>query len=370
LIFIAVDFSVTQILKRNIDSLIKMKNFYQPTDYHHDLIPGEDSRRVWANVGYRHITDGNGLRVGPCPGDVSGSKPPKKTSTVYIVGDSFAEGVGIAYEKTFAGLIACKYRTGGANILNLGASSLSPIIYHRKIRKIVEKTGTPPDHIIVFLDISDIHDEAVKYMEQDGKVIYAPSESGPPSMFERFSEKADKFMLRNFTSYLVYYYIRKKISALFGTTEDLSDYVVKKYITNIDARRLSVGNTFSRWTMDADLFEKYGRRGLEIASKNLKKITDICREIGCGVTLAVYPWPDQIYEKDEQSLQVTYWRKWADRENVQFINLFPPFFGNDPVETIRNNFIPGDYHWNENGHRLIFDELDKHIRGAPYLTAK
>ena len=86
--------------------------------------------------------------------------------------------------------------------------------------------------------------------------------------------------------------------------------------------------------------------------------------------MAVYPWPDQIFEGDENSRQVTFWKAWAERAGAGFVNLFPPFFGGDPVETIERYHIPTDSHWNEAGHEVIFNALNKALADGVLAPAK
>jgi hypothetical protein len=47
----------------------------------------------------------------------------------------------------------------------------------------------------------------------------------------------------------------------------------------------------ARWSLGPKVMDEWGRRGLELAGKNLDKIVEICREWKCQLTLVVYPWP-------------------------------------------------------------------------------
>ena len=84
------------------------------------------------------------------------------------------------------------------------------------------------------------------------------------------------------------------------------------------------------------------------------------------MTIAVYPWPDQIVHADLYSRQVTFWEKWAKKHSVVFFNFFPSFISpeTDPKEVIRKNFIEGDVHWNETGHEVVARELYVKMREA------
>ena len=75
-------------------------------------------------------------------------------------------------------------------------------------------------------------------------------------------------------------------------------------------------------SIDKDLMDDWGKRGLELAAGNLDKLVGLCREWQCKVTLVVYPWPDNVMAHDRDSIQVRYWRKWAARHDVRFIDAF------------------------------------------------
>ena len=74
------------------------------------------------------------------------------------------------------------------------------------------------------------------------------------------------------------------------------------------------------------------------------------------LTVVVYPWPVQIRENDRHSIQARYWEDWCRQYNIDFINYFPVFIPDDktdPQKVIDQYFIPGDTHWNRQGHELI-----------------
>ena len=111
-----------------------------------------------------------------------------------------------------------------------------------------------------------------------------------------------------------------------------------------------------------DWSELYGRRGLENASRHMTMLHEILREQKIKLTVVVYPWPDQIFQHETESRQVTHWRGWAARQEVDFLDLFPAFIDErDPETVIREHFIPMDIHWNQRGHDLIRAKLLDHL---------
>ena len=119
----------------------------------------------------------------------------------------------------------------------------------------------------------------------------------------------------------------------------------------------SLARPRARWAFDPALQEAWGRRGLKLAAANLDRIVALCLGWNCRLTLVVYPWPDNVVARDEDSLQVTYWRDWAAGRNVRFVDGFAPFFREPATDTLRKYFIAGDIHFTTAGHRLLFDTV-------------
>ena len=96
----------------------------------------------------------------------------------------------------------------------------------------------------------------------------------------------------------------------------------------------------------------------------MSELVDLCKAHGIGVVVCVYPSPAQIIARDLNSIQVQVWRKFAQEKEVDFVNLFPKFIGQETGrarEVYREYFIEGDVHWNPAGHQLVAEELLKHL---------
>src|SRR3981189_706664 len=144
---------------------------YILTDYDHDLAPNAKSQRVWGNIVYSWQTDRYGFRIGACaPGETEKDRP-----AIFVIGDSFVEAIGSSYEKSFVGLMACDAAKQGKAVWNLGVASYSPVIYHRKIRAAAQRLGIKPAEIYVFLDLSDIGDDANIYRVGEDGVVRSTS---------------------------------------------------------------------------------------------------------------------------------------------------------------------------------------------------
>ena len=161
--------------------------------------------------------------------------------------------------------MACDAAKQGKAVWNLGVASYSPAIYHRKIRSAAQRLGIKPTEIYVFLDLSDIDDDANIYKVAADGVVSS-------NAFRWFH--IGQFLLDNFATFRLGYdlYLSPRRSAPWRPWDGSGPNGV--WIRN--------------------LMEKWGRRGLEIAGNNLDKIVAICREWDCHMTLVVYPWPESV----------------------------------------------------------------------------
>jgi hypothetical protein len=215
---------------------------YTGAPYHHDLAPGIETPRVWGRIIYHWKADQYGFRTGTCaPGEAEKSWP-----AIFVIGDSFVEALASSYEQSFAGPMACDAAKQKKAVWNLGVASYSPIIYWRKVLVAAKKLDVKPSEVYVFLDLSDIDDEANVYHEaEDGTVKYK-------SMPEPTVPALD------FGQWLVEHFMTARLAY------DL-------YISASFNWRLSLRHERARWTIDQGLLNAWGKRGLELAGANLFK---------------------------------------------------------------------------------------------------
>src|SRR5215468_7140973 len=107
---------------------------YIGAPYHHDLRPNQKNTRSWGTVSYAWQTGRLGFRIGTC----APREKEKDWKQIFVIGDSFVEGVGTTYEKSFVGHMACAAAAQRKAVWNLGVASYSPVIYRRKIRAAAE----------------------------------------------------------------------------------------------------------------------------------------------------------------------------------------------------------------------------------------
>jgi hypothetical protein len=264
---------------------------------------------------------------------------------VVLIGDSFTEGIGVRYEDTFAGLAAAELAPHGIEVLNAGAASFSPIIYLRRVRNLIEDVGLRFDHLVVFIDVGDIQDEVTYAFDARGNVV-----SNERRRLQE--ERANRVHGRPF-------FLRSLALRRFLDRHTL---LLSRLYAIADERLTRGPRRAALWTVDHQAYEEYGREGLERARQHMDALQELLARHGIGLTVAVYPWPDQVLLGDRDSKQAVYWGVWAASKHAGFLDYFPLFVGvGDPKQTVRRYFIPGDIHWNAAGHRVIAGPLVAHL---------
>lgn len=311
--------------------------------YHHGFEPGvsvDDER--WGPLVASYRIDSLGFR------DRAVREVPLRSPAwrALVIGDSFTEGIGVAYEDTFAGLAAAALAPSGIEVLNAGAASFSPIIYLRRVRNLIEDVGLRFDHLVVFVDIGDIQDEVTYAFDEQGNVVSREARRLREERANRVHGRP--FFLRS----LALRRFLDRHTLLLARGYDLADGLLTR-----GPRRAAL------WTVDPQAFEEYGREGLERARAHMDALADLLARRGIGLTVAVYPWPDHVLLGDRDSRQSSFWRSWAAGRQAGFLDYFPLFVGTgDAKDTVRREFIPGDIHWNAAGHRVIAGPLVAHLR--------
>ena len=96
----------------------------------------------------------------------------------------------------------------------------------------------------------------------------------------------------------------------------------------------------------------------------MDKIVLLSKKYNFKITIAVYPRPTQIWNEDLNSIHVDIWNKWADKNNIKFLNLFPIFIEKDQnlkqrYKTLKKYYLKGDPHFNKLGNKMIANEIIK-----------
>lgn len=320
--------------------------------YDHGLAAGFDGHDVWGEVRHRLVTNSLGFK------DASTRTVPLKPASrrVLLIGDSFAEGIGMSYEDSFAGLLqrAGQQRNDRIEFLNAGVASYSPSIYYKKIKYLLD-LGLQFDEVVVLSDTSDVTDEANSYFCIDDDPKYrahcTPAEgSMQPAAAapKKGNFLIDRFVVTN----RVRIAVKRSIQSALGN------------------RRASINTDHARigWTIPGlDVSRDYKPLGVEggIARslQNMRALSDLLAARNIPLSIVVYPWAQQVAQGDRNSRQVSLWREFCEGRCKAFINLYPVFFA--AAATDRNwyerYYILGDDHFSIEGNQLVFRELARQL---------
>jgi len=222
-------------------------------------------------------------------------------------------------------------------VYNMGVTSYSPIIYKNKIKHFIDN-DLKAQHVIIFIDISDIDDEANRYFECEQKICEKNFTS--ENIIENNQEKKKKI-------YLPFYnLLKEKIKYVKRLIKP------KIYIYRKDFKR-------SNWTFIEE--NKEISLGIKNSIKHMNEIYEYLKKKKISLSVAIYPHPGQLIHDNKDSKQVKIWKNFCKNKCKYFINYFPDFFDelkiNNSKKIIKKYYIKNDIHFNFKGNKKIFDKL-------------
>ena len=339
--------------------------------YSHGLMPNFHGFDIWGGHRYEYSTNSLGFRDGAAR-SVSQKGAAHR---VLLIGDSFTEGLGVPFEETFAGLLyrAGQEQSNKVEFLNAAVVSYSPVLYYKKIKSLLAD-GLTFDEVVVFLDLSDVQDEAESYFCFDDNPEYdvhkvgcppAGTPTQPVQVLQQVPVPPPTF--------------RGKLKAHFVVTA--------RSLANFNSRINSIRglhkqfairtNSRSNWTLPAfDVSNRFKPLSVEDAiarsRKNMQALANLLAMHRIPLTIAVYPWPQQLEFNDRNSRQSVIWREFCSTNCKSFIDLFPVFFAFKDThrDWYERLFIEGDIHYSAAGNRLVFQAVAGRLLNDPMGKSK
>ncbi|MCX5892041.1 MAG: hypothetical protein NTW80_03555, partial [Deltaproteobacteria bacterium] len=103
-----------------------------------------------------------------------------------------------------------------------------------------------------------------------------------------------------------------------------------------------------------EVFNKWGWKGMSLAQENMDKLNELCKKHKIKLTISVYPWPEEIWNYNKNSRNVTLWERFCQEKGINFVNCYPFFFtGEDQEVIVDRYFIAHESHFNLEGHKLM-----------------
>ena len=273
---------------------------------------------------------------------------------VVFIGDSFTDGVGVAWDETFVGRLEKRWAGEGVEVLNAGCNSYTPILARIKLQHWIEDRGLRADRVVVFLDLSDVKDELFYEEDPQGRarlIPYGPfaSVSGWGTRVEEWSEFSENWIEPNFV-------------LLGALSRNLKLWVRKMTRKELGRQGLFTNQAPPRWILEWEDYEGPEKpvieAGIQKLKKNLGDLAAFLRRRGIPLTLVVYPYPFHVLQGKPDRAMQRIWSAWSAEQGVDFIDLFPEFVGlGDGAETVQAYYLQGDCHWNAAGHARVADAL-------------
>lgn len=335
---LALDFAAGAIfLTRPPEVVDRIPNAY----YNHDLKPMWSNTESWGAGPYLLTTNHLGFKdrsMRTIPLDAGRRR-------ILFIGDSFTEGIGIPFDRTFVGRIQNELDAQGVDVLNAGVASYAPKLYYFKTKYLLEH-GLKFDELAVFIDLSDVQDE----------IAYLDWKPTTPDAFrfrwDKFTHKVDRFFEHHS---LIYLHSLRPLLLGEGKRQLRAFLFGGGRVTPEEAKYIADRGS---WTFDDTVYNEWGKEGVDLALKNMQQLYELCKEHGIKMSVAVYPWPITILHKDLNSRQVSIWQNFAKERSLDFYNFFPAFIATTtPVDQeLATYYLPGDTHWTSPGHQVIADE--------------
>ena len=324
LVFIIFTDLATAFIKRNSGSE-RVSGRQVNAYFHHGLIPNSTFKHNWVK-GKEIIEKINkfGFRSNNSDLEVSSLKEYKTV----LIGDSFAEGVGVLNSKIIPSLLPTKLWP----IANLGVISHTPYLSKSRL-SYYRSRGLNPKNIIHLVDPSDFQDELHYYKIEGFRPPY------------NFLSKAlanivgDSFLSSTFT-----WEALLTVSWLMNS---------ENLIRSIDLYKYWGGrNNYykDRYPFKESKEPSYFQESKERLISQLKLSVEANRD--SNYIIVIYEWPPLFESYSSKRYQrFELYKNELEKLTDQFENSF--LCDASKANLKKEDFIKDDVHWNENGHRKI-----------------
>ena len=255
---------------------------------------------------------------------------------VAVFGDSFAEGWGLPYEQSLPTHLQEQLRTKGMEVLGFGVASYSPSLTEKWIRKLLLE-GVRWNMAVVLIDAGDAWEETHDYKDFiEGRQKMRPSNK---PQFLRLKWYEYSLTVQTITAIHLFLYPKKRT---------LSDWEMAQE-----------GNSWKLQWLQKPEAKTWLRDGLVQEGQAVERILQMGKEHNFPVLLVVYPYPVMMAHSWLDNEHTRFWREFASKNGVTLADLSFEFVekGAKPEETYNKYFIPGDFHWNDGGNRLVAKAL-------------
>ena len=245
----------------------------------------------------------------------------KEFPYIYFLGDSFTQAVQVEYENTFIGLLQKKYPE--LNLINLGVTSYSPLIYLIQIKNIIKEKK--PKYIIIQLFGNDISND-------NSYIQYANSKD--LDNIEFIDGQGNNWIRFYRYSYLL---------RLFRAAQQIAKFYILDNFKN--------ENSYNVY----EFKNKIGKPN-NITTNVIKKINEIARHENIIVYYFYVPNKNLVNKKNCCENDENYFKVKNYMKNTNFIDLSNYLSNSD-----QDLFFNKDIHFTIYGHKKISEALDDQL---------
>ena len=297
-------------------------------------------------------TDENGLRVGK-----NYQFRDKSKKNILIFGDSFTFGYGLQYEDTYVGIMEKKLNE--YNFYNYGVGSYSPTVHLFKLNKAIEN-NIIPNKIFVFLDFTDVLDEAQRWnYNHEMKKIYLSTNFIFSETQKELSFKKKNFKILNEFSSLLNFnlrILRSKLENYFNRNKTSS---VRIYTTIHSQFTYTNKNNLDKRFWNDKIFQK----GLKKIKNNLNVMQTIAQKHSSKFYIVIYPWAETLELGEKQFSWTKFGNDLCSIKECKLINAIPEFekYKTNNINWNNQLYFVGDFHFNSYGAKLLSEVVLKYI---------
>jgi len=272
---------------------------------------------------------------------------------VLVLGDSFVEGIGVAWDDTFVARLQSRLG-GGVEVLNGGVSSYAPILEDLKLRQLLAQ-GLRPEVVLVFLDPSDPVDELV-YVEDFATFDHLGEPVDMARMDPyRHETVAGTLWRRLETSSLLVWNLQQLLPA--GRDPGPRPHPTG-YAPAPAPRWTDLESAKADWAKGGADWETWGRRAMGHLRADLERMARRAERHRFRLVAVAYPHPTHLRNPRQGQLLSRAWAEVAAAAGVELQDLSGDFAARPDW---RSCFMPGDVHWNEEGHRFVAGAVHRRV---------
>ncbi len=340
------DLIINLILPENLKKKIGTSRNYslKSEQFHHVSGSNIDVYEFWGNKKYKIKTNKFSMRIK----DNDSFNIDRSKRNIGFVGDSFVYGSGIDYNNHFISNL----KKNDYNFLNLGYVSYSPSIYYKKIEHMIKKEKIDFEKIFLFIDHSDIQDEAQFYREDKyGNIVRKWINDND------VISKNRKYKVKNYL---------KQNSFIFKLYENISAPTIsndtKKCFESearLNFKKYLDLNRFGYSYIDNIQNQNWVDEGINKILFYLDKIKLLSIKYKFEITIINYPSALEVIDNinSVNSKHHNFLKAWSLQNNVSFVDVRKDFIKKENINDYLNNFIACDVHWNIKGHKIISNNL-------------